>query len=598
MNKISFDKAVANFFNNLDPELTEALLNPTVIDSSKESLQRANGAMILPLMICDNPDTQLSNVPNQLNFLLPLAFKNPTDPYIINIKNDINMYRKTYEQYSKQVNQIIEKTKKSMKNLYPPLKKLRNDIKNYSKKFEESIKQLPIPLENKKESLNEIDYKKYPEDIQKEFLSDKSEIIKEINDFIKETHQFCETYEKMNKYTLEQTEEFVQQFTNLAVPANELATFMKNFFKVFEKSSASFNDLHNKEKVNKALQKIKEPINIFQKKAENTQNLLIPVEIIGKENKIENIKEIIKENHKIMENLKKKSDNISKKIKILRDKYGEKPVNIKSMNMINPEPVNITEYSKQLEQEKKEINKEAEKQVNKIKEDGKEIINQTRLDLLFIMDITNSMDLYLNQAKEEVLDMIKEIEKQCPGIEIYLGFIGYRDFIDLDFGDEYINLELTTNYEQIKQNIAKLTASGGGDTAEDLCGALELAENKKWIGKSRFAILVTDSPCHGKKYHNLKEEGDDNFPDGDKYGRIIEQKIAFLSKSNVSLFCLKISPTTDKMFGIFKDVYNNNKKKDSNNQFVVEKGDNLFKAVTENAVKTFQNRKNLEIKEN
>ena len=74
--------------------------------------------------------------------------------------------------------------------------------------------------------------------------------------------------------------------------------------------------------------------------------------------------------------------------------------------------------------------------------------------------------------------------------------------------------------------------------------------------------------------------------------------IAYFAQNNISLFCLKISETTNKMFGIFKDVYDNNKKKDLNNQFVVEKGDNLFKAVTENAVKTFQNRKNLEIKDN
>ena len=157
------------------------------------------------------------------------------------------------------------------------------------------------------------------------------------------------------------------------------------------------------------------------------------------------------------------------------------------MNLINPEPINTSEYSKQLEKEKKEINKEAEKQVNKIKEDGIEIINQTRLDLLFIMDITNSMDIYLNQAKEEVLDMIKEIQKQCAGIEIYLGFIGYRDYIDLDFGDEYINLELTINYEEIKQKIEKLNASGGGDIAEDLCGALELAVKRN--GKENQGLL-------------------------------------------------------------------------------------------------------------
>ena len=46
------------------------------------------------------------------------------------------------------------------------------------------------------------------------------------------------------------------------------------------------------------------------------------------------------------------------------------------------------------------------------------IINQSRLDLLFIMDITNSMDNYLDQAKNGILDMIKKIQEQCPGIEI------------------------------------------------------------------------------------------------------------------------------------------------------------------------------------
>ena len=157
---INFDKAISEFFINADSDLKEALLNPIVIGDSKESLKRANGAMILPLMICDNPETQLSNIPTQINFILPLAIKNSKDPYIINVKNDLNMYRKTYEQYSKQVNQIIEKTRLSMIKLYQPLKKLRNDIKNYSKNFENSIMQLPIPLENKKESLNKIDYKK------------------------------------------------------------------------------------------------------------------------------------------------------------------------------------------------------------------------------------------------------------------------------------------------------------------------------------------------------------------------------------------------------------------------------------------------------
>ena len=94
-------------------------------------------------------------------------------------------------------------------------------------------------------------------------------------------------------------------------------------------------------------------------------------------------------------------------------------------------------------------------------------------------------------------------KKNCAGIDIYLGFIGYKDFTDLDFGDEYVNLEFTNDYKAIKNQIEPLKAQGGGDIPKDRCGAFDLAVKKGWEGKSRFAILVTNFPCHGSKYHNF-----------------------------------------------------------------------------------------------
>ena len=189
--------------------------------------------------------------------------------------------------------------------------------------------------------------------------------------------------------------------------------------------------------------------------------------------------------------------------------------------------------------------------------------------------------------------MIKKIQTECAGIEIFLGFIAYKDFCDLDFGEQYINLEFTTDYESIKKNIEFLEAEGGGDTPEDLCGALALAKDKNWNGNTRFAILVTDSPCHGEKYHDLKGEQADNYPTGDREGRNIEDYIKFFAENEISLFCLKINSTTDKMFKIFKNVYEQSKSKNSNCSFVVQEGKKIFEIVTENAVKIFQNRKNL-----
>ena len=592
------DEDFIEFFEQVknDPELGQALLNPKIIDDNIEKLQKVNEAISQPLLICDNPDIELPLVKAQLNLLIPPSIRKSKEPYIVNIKKDINMYKKIYEKYSKQTNELINKTKDSIKRLYQPLKKLRDEIKNNSNIFSKSIKETSVPLQNKKDNLNRIDYKKYSQDDQKKFKKDKEEINREINDYLSEIEKFYQNYQKINKANLDEIEEFCKQFMELAVPAKELSIFMRNFFKAFEKSSSQLNDFKNKKKIDEVFLKIKEPINEFCLKAENLKKILTIVD--NKKPDIDTIDVEIKKNKEIMQILLQKSKDINEKIITIRKKYGEKEELLQSMNNVEPAPINALEISQQINEEKKIINKEAERGINDFIDDATEALKQSRLNLLFILDITNSMDVYLKETKEGILDMIKEIYNQCPGIEIFLGFIAYKDFSDLDLGEDYINLEFTKDYESIKKNIEFLEADGGGDTPEDLCGAFYLAKNKNWnFAKSRFSILITDSPCHGVKYHDLKGDHEDNYPNGDRENRDIEEYIKYFAKNEISLYCLKINSTTDKMFSIFKQIYDENKNKDSKNQFMVQKKDNIFNIVTENAVKTFQNRKELEIKE-
>ena len=581
------------FLNNIkeDTEIKEAIFNPVILDNNIDKLKKVNEAINLPLLICENPDMELPYVKDQLNFLLPASIRKSKEPYVVNIKNDINMYRKLYEKHSREVNEIIEKTKNSIKNLYPPMKKLRDEIKKYTNDFEGSIKILDIPYKNKREVLKNIDPNKFPKDKQKNFQKDKNELIEAINDFLSNINEYYNNYDKLNKKTLADTESFVKQFTDLAYPAKELTKFMRTFCKNFENSAKNFNDIKNKKKIDEALQKIKEPINEFCSKIYHIENILKKVENINLEKEIEIINEITQEFKKIIDTLQNKSNNISKLLNKIMENYGLKKEELEEMDLREePAAPNIVDVEKKLEKEQEEINKGTEAKLNEIKKDATDTINQSRLDLLFIMDITNSMDNYLNQAKSGILDMIKKIQEQCPGIEINLGFIGYKDFNDLDFGEEYINLEFTTDYEKIKSNIEFVKADGGGDTPEDLCGGLEMGKNKGWAGKSRFAILVTDSPCHGEKYHDLKGEHKDNFPDGDRENRNIEDYIIFFAQNNISLYCLKINNTTDKMFKIFNDIYDKYKNKDSKSQFVIQEGKEIFDIVTKNAVKIFQNR--------
>ena len=577
------------------PEIKEAMLNPGNIDGSGEKIVEMNKNMTEPLLICDNPDIELPKVPTQINFIIPQQMRKSKEISIVNIKNDLISYKKLYEKNSTTVNKVIDEIKASLKNLYNPIKSLRNDIKNYSNNFENSINQLSIPLKNGKKGLNDINYKKYPKDKQNLFLKDKNEVIKEIDNFLKEANDFYKDYENLNKATCEDINKFVERFYKLVISAKELITYMRKLRKAFEKASKNINDLKNSKKIEEALKTIREPIDEFYNKNKNIEDLLNSIKNI----KIERINEMVEISNKIknkIDKLEASSKTISEKITKIRVKYEEPEESLSEIKIMPAEVIDCQKPSNQIEEQGKEIAKTADQGVKDIKEDIDKVKAHSRFDLLFIMDITNGMTAYLAQLKRDLLKIISTIREKCLGIEIYLGFIGYKDLNDLDLGENYIDLDFTNDYESIKKSIDAVQAGGGGDIPEDLCGGLELGTKKSWKGKTRLAFLVTDAPCHGKKYHDLTGEQEDNYIDGDREGRNIEEYIEFFAKNEISLFCLKINSATDKMFNIFSEVYNQNKNKNSQSKFDLVEGQKLLEIITSNAISMFHHRHKLEIK--
>ena len=176
---------------------------------------------------------------------------------------------------------------------------------------------------------------------------------------------------------------------------------------------------------------------------------------------------------------------------------------------------------------------------------------KTSLDLLFIMDLTGSMGGYINEAKRNLINIMDRIIEQSPGIDINLGFIGYRDIL-LEGGGEYIDIDLTQNHTYIRNEIKNVRAERGGDGPEDVAWAFEKALNKAWKSNAKFIVFIADAPGHGKKYCSY----DSRYPDGISGRKDIEESVEELAKNNVSMFCLRITSDTDTMFNIFKNVYN------------------------------------------
>ena len=214
-----------------------------------------------------------------------------------------------------------------------------------------------------------------------------------------------------------------------------------------------------------------------------------------------------------------------------------------------------------------------DKQFNLLKTDfnllveyEKEIFKDTNLDIMFIMDLTGSMSMWLNEAKKSVSNIIEEITDNNPGSKIRLSFIGYRDFTESNQVRIYDSIEFSDNFKEFNNFLSGLDCYGGGDEPEDVVGALNKALNMKWEANAKYAVLVCDAPCHGNKYHNSLF---DKFENGDPNGLILENIMQKFMDAGITFYCIEINNTTKKMFDIMKHIYNDE------NKFHIEKLGNV-----------------------
>lgn len=185
------------------------------------------------------------------------------------------------------------------------------------------------------------------------------------------------------------------------------------------------------------------------------------------------------------------------------------------------------------------------------------IFKDTNLDIMFIMDLTGSMGIWLNEAKKSIKNIIEEITDNNPGSKIRISFIGYRDFFEKDEKREYDAQEFTEDLNEFNNFISKLDCNGGGDEPEDIIGALRQALKMNWLSNSKYAVLVSDAPCHGKQYHDISY---DKFSDGDPEGIPLEDVMKQFYEKGITFYCIEINNTTKKMFNIMKEVYNDTDK--------------------------------------
>jgi hypothetical protein len=534
----------------LDYEEAEKLIGSEKTKENHNLLNESLANINEALSICNNNsfpkiDETIDDKHENLDFL-----KNSNESSLQVAKEDLDLYHSRYVSLSQQVNALAQDTSESFQNLSVGLNEFKDNIENMTEEFENTIKDIAVPLSvNQNNSVKILRILSFEESL-KNYLQG----IEKLNDFY---NPICKNINEFSETLLSSVETIRNKIESLITKTKNGISNYVEILKVLTEET-----IHEKLKLIKdSFNYLVEDLNVLKRADENINKL---------KKILEDLKSIDFNDHNdIINNLKKISlelikEGISGKInKIIFPFTTDSMLNIlEDLAVYVNKDISYVEYLFEM------VNVEV----------------STSLDLLFIMDITGSMGSYLEQAKNNILNIINDIIKKCPGIDINLGFIGYRDFYE-----EYTDIDFTQDHENLKRIISTVSAIGGGDFPEDVAFALDLALNKTWRSNARFAVFIADAPGHGIEYGG-NDISSGTYPER----RLLEELIAEMAEENISLFCLRINSATDKMLSIFEDVYN--KIKSFNTKFVIVNNDyrtSFIDEVVNNAIEVYyEQRKN------
>lgn len=122
----------------------------------------------------------------------------------------------------------------------------------------------------------------------------------------------------------------------------------------------------------------------------------------------------------------------------------------------------------------------------------------TGLDVVLVLDATDSMSPYIEQAKKRLHQILDVITGLVPGARI--GMVAYKDYGD-DYGPTAVRvMPITAEVASIRKFIDGITAGGGADLPEPIHEAVRAAADYDAMGWRRrcrrVVILVGDSSCH------------------------------------------------------------------------------------------------------
>lgn len=524
------------------------------------------------LDVCNNPNREVQ-IPFTKIYTENLNYSE-TDQLMVKVADRFYGYKKSFEDSSQKVSEMVTNCRKKISGIKKPVEDIKVETENSYTKFKEAIDILLKPLTCVVEGFD-------VEMLRKKELKDKDKLkrLKELLDELKTTvEKYNTSLNGFNKDTLNlfqnvtQTDDAFSGFveTKMLQKVKEIPVLLNEGISLLPDVSRrinKFNENIKKEKGDTTEKKqdfYDKILTEVLKKTKNVDDQIynsdkgIDEDFKNLNEKVTNVKSVIEKNenayNKYVKELKELGKKIIEIVDEIRKLFDLEPLKIKFDDKDIQYP--FYEYAKKLNkgfEEIEEIKKEIQKPMKIVMVVFGKQINMVTLDLLFIMDITESMQDLLDETRNSIKYILDKIKRDSPGIDVRFSYQGYRDFADLKDGEKYYTIDFETDMDTFKKKLEGIVAKGGGDDAEDVAGGIFAGLNMSWRSNARYAVLIADAPGHGKQYH--EDDVEDDYKNGDPNGHGLEDLMRDYAKKNINLCLTRIDDYTDKMYKKMIEAY-------------------------------------------
>ena len=524
------------------------------------------------LDVCNYPNREVQ-IPLSKIYTEDIPHAN-NDELMIKVVDRFNSFKTAFEGTSQKLTELIYAYRQKLIGLAEPVSGIKNETDKLYPKFKEAINILAQPLSIVVEGFEVEEFRK------KNFKNPDV-----LNKFKQLLEELKAAFEKYNP-TLNSFNEVTNNcFDTVSQSGNSFSNFIEE--KMLEKIKQIPGILNDgisiipetSKNLNKFNEEIKSKEGDTQKEREDKYDEIL-TKVLNMTRKIDNqvynssksiendFKTLEEKVSSVKKDIEGKGDSFNEYVKILKDE-GKKIIDIVNeiRKLFDKGPVSIKFDDKDIEFPFYEYAKRLNKGFEKIEEIKEEVqkpmklvmvvlgdqINTVTLDLLFIMDITESMQDLLEETRDSIKYILDKIKRDSPGIDVRFAYEGYRDFADLKEGQKYYTIDFETDLDLFKSKLDEITCIGGGDDAEDVAGGLNAGLNMNWRSNARYAVLIADAPGHGSQYHT--NEVQDDYESGDPNGLVLEDIMEKYVDSNINLCLTRIDEYTDIMFNAMIKAY-------------------------------------------